>query len=104
MAEIRKAVSISGCTFLILQVRTTSVLLRGESLLVLTLRSTEFKTDAAGLARFTAGRIGPPVASELPTKRLKNSGALHQTAQRLRFVPKAPRARVAPFRHPMAAG
>ena len=56
-----------------------------------------------GSARFIAGTIGPPAASQLPTKRSRNCGALQQTARRLRFFPKAPRARVALFRHLMAA-
>src|SRR6478672_4709757 len=103
MAEIRKAVSISRCTFLIRQLKTTSVGLRGEFRLVTTLWFTESKTDAAGLARFIAGTTGPPVASQLPTKKSRNCGGLHRTARQSRFGPKAPRGRVALFRHSMAA-
>src|SRR6266481_995550 len=50
----------------------------------------EFKTDAAGLARFIAGKIGPPVASQLPTKRSRNSGELHRTARQSRFIHERP--------------
>src|SRR5882762_7544586 len=103
MAEIRKAVSISRCTFLIRRMKTTSVRLHMAFRPVLTSWFTEFKMDAAGLARFIAGKIGPPVASQLPTKRSGNYGGLRWTARQLRFVPKALRARVALFRHPMAA-
>src|SRR5262245_19467405 len=113
MAEIRKAVSISRCTFLIHRIRTTSVRLHAEFRRALTSWSTEFKTDADGLAPFIAGKIGLPVASQSPTKRSRNSGGLQGTVRRSRFVhehlrrpndfPKAPRAHVALFQHPMAA-
>src|SRR5690349_17222117 len=86
MAEIRKAVFISRCIFLIRQMRTTSVRLRGESRLVLTSISTESKTDAAGLAPFIAGKIGLRVVSQLPTKRSRNSGGLRRTGRQSRFV------------------
>src|SRR5438876_10674468 len=46
--------------------------------------------DAAGLAHFIAGKIGQPVASQLPTKRSKNSGGLHRTARQSRFVHERP--------------
>src|ERR1041385_2254980 len=99
MVEIHAAVSISRCTFPIHRMKTRSVLLEMAFRLVSTSWSTEFKTDAAGSARFIDGKIGLRVASQSRTKRSRSCGGSRRTAPQSRFVLKALRVRAALFGH-----
>src|SRR3954465_3704696 len=90
MGEIRKAVSISRCTFRIHPMKTAGVRRDAEFRRVMTSWFTEFKMDAAGLAPFIAGTIGPPVASQLPMKRSRSSGGLRRMVRQSKSVHEPP--------------